>query len=463
MPARLALAALLCALWPQTAWAQDPPAIPPEVPASSAATAAPASAPSANETRLAAARSRLTAAQDALQVLVEELVDDHTALVAGPDAPALKNRMVLAFMDVLPAAEARFVAATTEGRRPSRGTRSRILKEVFADALGNSSPVDARLSLWISERVAEGLAGRGTLDGVSATDVLVVLDGLFVRGESFYVFWNRAFHQDLPAARQLTSAQEEYETAGLALDRERYPERYGPRGEAAPVGMVVVPGGSYELGPNAGFKRAGRKLTLQPFALDRREVTSREYKTFVDAQVPGERRALLPRGWSLDAQDAASFDPALSEHPVTFVSWEQAAAFAAWAGKRLPTEDEWEAAAAGPTGRAWPWGDSFVAGLCNGGGASAGTLPVESFPNARSSAGCFDLAGNVWEWTSTLDDGRNLSGLPDGPVNMIIRGGGFESERDKLTCRYRWIAPAKGTFAHPTFDRPIGFRCAADL
>ena len=417
----------------------------------------------AAEQRLAAARATLSATQDGLQALVEGLADDFAALTGGPDASDLKNRLALAMLDMLPAAEARFVTAQADGRRATRATRARILREVFDEPITAAAPIAPRMAQWVARRVAEGLAGLASFDGLGPRDVLREIDAVFVPGETWYQCWNRAFHLDLPEARSLADAQAEYESAGLALDRLRFPERYGPRGERAPPGMVVVPGGTYELGPNNGFKRPGRKLNLQPFALDRREVTQREYATFVESQPMLARAALLPRGWVLDASGRLARDEALSEHPVQWVSWEQAAAYAAWVGKRLPNEDEWEAAAAGPAGRAWPWGDEFRAGMANGAGASSGTLPVESFPQSSSAAGCFDMAGNVWEWTATLEDGSTVRSLPDGPVNLIIRGGGWRSERDKLTTRYRWIAPGKATFAHPAFDRPIGFRCALDL
>ncbi|RKY20330.1 MAG: hypothetical protein DRQ55_08050 [Planctomycetota bacterium] len=371
---------------------------------------------------------------------------------------------MLAMLDLLPTAQARIAAAAAEGRRPSRGTRARIVREAWELPVSEASSLDPRLAAWISRRVADGLAGRSNLEDVDATALLRLIEALFEPGENWYEFWNRSFHADLPESRVLTAAQAEYEQAGLALDRARFPERYGPRGERAPAGMVIVPGGPYELGPNSGFKRPGRKLQLQPFALDRREVTRREYQTFIEAQPLAARRALLPRGWSLNSVGSVRNDePERGRHPVEFVSWEQAAAYARWLGKRLPSEDEWEAAAAGPDGRAWPWGDEFAVGLCNGASANPGPLPVESFPGARSAAGCFDMAGNVWEWTATLEEGRDVSSLPDGPVNLIIRGGSWRSSRDKLTTRHRWIAPGRATFAHPGFDRPIGFRCAQDL
>ena len=73
------------------------------------------------------------------------------------------------------------------------------------------------------------------------------------------------------------------------------------------------------------------------------------------------------------------------------------------------------------------------------------------------------MAGNAWEWTATTVDGDDIDVLPEGLVNIVIRGGSFRSERNELSTRYRWAAPGHDTFASPRYDRPIGFRCAADL
>jgi formylglycine-generating enzyme required for sulfatase activity len=73
------------------------------------------------------------------------------------------------------------------------------------------------------------------------------------------------------------------------------------------------------------------------------------------------------------------------------------------------------------------------------------------------------MAGNVWEWTATLEDGTNLQGPPEGLVNVAIRGGAFDSRREELATRYRWTAPGNDAFASPRYTRPIGFRCAKDL
>ncbi len=409
------------------------------------------------------ARSRLSDAQEAIEELVHALDDDYALLNNSRDAPSIRQALVLAMSDAVETARSRMAASAAQGRSMMRPSRTRVFLEVFKDPVRKSSRVDVRFADWIAARVADALGARSRLDDVDAQEVQRVVDSLFVSDESWPEFWNRSFHQSLPEALEYSSALKAYEDAGLQMERLRFPERYGPRGEPAPPGMRVIPGGTYTLGPNSGWSRPRRKQTLKPFALDRHEVTHREYGAFVDAQPAILRTALLPRGWTLSPAGLAAYDPARREHPVVAVNWSQAADYAAWAGKRLPTEDEWEAAAAGVEGRAYTWGNGYFTGQANGDGANEDTVPVESYPHARSPTGCFDLAGNVWEWTATLEDGTNITELPDGLVNIAIRGGSYRSERHELTTRARWTAPGQDAFSSPSYDRPIGFRCAKDV
>jgi len=415
------------------------------------------------EARLAAARSEKEAAAAALEQLVSDLADDYHALSDDLGAPARRQALALAMADAIEPARLRLAGEIAAGKPMSRGRRRQLLIEAFSGPVDQAAPADRRLCDWVMRRVAESLSQHENFDGIDQATIQGLVDGLFPRGRSWYVFWNESFHQDLPEAAAWTKALLAYEAAGVALDRIVQPERYGSKGELAPPGMVIVPGGSYELGPNTGWERPARKVSLRNFAIDRHEVTQGEYSLYVNALNPGARPAALPRGWSLGEDAQAVFDQALRDHPVIFVDWSQAAGYAAWAGKRLPTEDEWEAAAAGTQGFVYPWGNDWRTGMANGEGDAGGTLPVESFPQARSPAGCVDLSGNAWEWTATLEDGTNIKTLPDGLFNAIIRGGGWDSRREELTTRYRRGALAHDTFAPARYKVPIGFRCVKDL
>lgn len=409
------------------------------------------------------ARQELADAQQAVEQLVRDLEDDYVTLTTATGSAGARHALVLAMADSMPTAQARITSGGAKNRTLMRASRVKAIAAVFRDPVRSSSAVHERLADWVADKVAENLGARSRLDDVDSREIQRLVDGLFVANESWPLFWNRTFHVGLPEALAYESALGHYEDAGLQLDRLRHPGRYGPRGEPAPPGMLVIPGGTYTLGPNSGWTRPRRKQTLAPFAMDRHEVTQREYATFLEAQPAPTRPGLLPRGWQLSGTGRAVFDEARRQHPVTHVNWSQAAAYAAWAGKRLPTEDEWEAAAAGPDGLAYPWGNEFHTGYANGAGAAADTMAVESYPDGRSPSGCFDMAGNVWEWTATLEDGSDMQELPDGLVNVAIRGGSYRSERHELATRARWTAPGRDAFSSPTYDRPIGFRCAMDL
>jgi formylglycine-generating enzyme required for sulfatase activity len=433
------------------------------VPAPAQAAKAPVDARAQAEARLGLARAEKDEAAEALERLVHELQDDYLALTTGVEAATHRHAIVLAIQDSLETARTRIAAEGAGGRAVLRGRRRQILVEAFAEPVALASPVDARMAAWVARGVAQALSARDPLGPVSDDELLALIDGLFPAGLTWYEFWNEHFHTDLPEATRWTEALVAYEAAGVALDRLVQPERYGTKGELAPPGMVIVPGGSYELGPNTGWQRSARRVQLRVFAIDRHEVTQGEYGLYVNALQAGARADALPRDWTLDEQGLAAYDTGRRDHPVIYVSWGQAAGYAAWAGKRLPTEDEWEAAAAGTTGRAYPWGNEFHTGRANGDGTADHTLPVEAFPEGRSPVGALDMLGNAWEWTATLEDGTDVKQLPDGLVNAIIRGGGYESRREELTTRYRRGALAHDTFAPPRYKVPIGFRCVKDL
>ena len=417
----------------------------------------------AAEAAVVAARSEKDLAAAGLEALVYDLADDYAALTSDADAPARRQALVLAMHDALPSASARLATELAKGRPILRGTRRQILQEAFTDPVAAATPVDPRFASFLLRRVAEALAGHERFDDITSEQILQAIDATLPAGRNWYEFWNQVFHEGLPEAERLKVALTAYEAAGVKLDRLQHPERYGTHGEASPPGMVIVPGGNYELGPNAGWQRSVRHVRLDAFAIDRHEVTEAEYALFLNAQPVDKRGPLAPRGWL--SSDAGEYTAAPDERdlPVCYVNWAQAAAYAAWAGKRLPTEDEWEAAAGGVDGRAYPWGNEFHSGLCNGGEAATRPLPVESFPQAPAACGALDMAGNVWEWTATLEDGTNLDRAPEGLVNVAIRGGAFDSRREELATRYRWTAPGNDAFASPRYTRPIGFRCAKDL
>lgn len=218
--------------------------------------------------------------------------------------------------------------------------------------------------------------------------------------------------------------------------------------------MVLVPSGEFTFGDTRGSgsqsERPARKVRIsRPFYLDVHEVTWERFRKFVSATSRD-----MPHAPPWGAKD---------DHPVVNVLWKDAAAFAEWAGGRLPTEAEWEyAAKGGSEDRAFPWGSEYAPGRANDASSKlATTAPVGSFPDGVSRWGAHDLAGNVWEWCSDgfVFDAR--SRIPDGaadpvgPVDAIsrnLRGGSFLMDRKDLrTSMRQWLGQAEAT-------RNIGFR-----
>ena len=145
--------------------------------------------------------------------------------------------------------------------------------------------------------------------------------------------------------------------------------------------------------------------------------------------------------------------------PVTGVNWADASAFARWKGKRLPTEEEWEAAARGANGFRYPWGDEWILGKANAGGENRTLIEVGKY-SSSSPFGVYDMVGNAWEWTSSnfkAYPGGNLPDIYKGKTNLkTIRGGSFESKKEFATTTYRigWSATEAENY------NSTGFRCA---
>jgi formylglycine-generating enzyme required for sulfatase activity len=174
--------------------------------------------------------------------------------------------------------------------------------------------------------------------------------------------------------------------------------------------MVRIPAGEFLYGD----KKETRKLP--EFWIDKTPVTNAEYARFV-----AETGHEPPKHWK-----AKSPPEDIADHPVVYVSWHDAAAYAEWADKRLPSEEEWEKAARGTDGRKYPWGDEEpTRDLCNFGKNEGGTTPVGKYsPQGDSPYGCADMAGNVREWTSSEHEtgGKVLRGGSWGLAPGLVRG-----------------------------------------
>jgi len=195
--------------------------------------------------------------------------------------------------------------------------------------------------------------------------------------------------------------------------------------------MVYIPAGEFLMGEDK------KPVSVEAFYIDRYPVTNAEYKRFMDAT-----RHSPPQHWR-----RGTYPEGKADHPVVHVRWSDAAAYAEWAGKRLPTEAEWEKAARGTDGREYPWGNEFDKDKCNTNESGIwDTTPVGKYsPAGDSPYGVGDMAGNVWEWTA---DGSGLAAMP-------LRGGSWLDGRREARCasRRKHIPQRRNEF--------IGFRCAS--
>ena len=195
-------------------------------------------------------------------------------------------------------------------------------------------------------------------------------------------------------------------------------------------------------------------ITLPDFFIDEAQVTNAEYERFLRATgYPPPHGENFLKHWPREQMPAE-----LADHPVVYVDLNDARAYARWAGKRLPTEEEWHLAAQGTDGRTWPWGKDFDPSKCNPGGH---TMAVRSFPKGRSPSGCYNMSGNVWELTESVRS--------DGHTRFcMIREGSFQHNSGS-----RWFLAsgpqpcshhAKLMLMWPGLDRcsTVGFRCMKD-
>jgi formylglycine-generating enzyme required for sulfatase activity/predicted Ser/Thr protein kinase len=223
-------------------------------------------------------------------------------------------------------------------------------------------------------------------------------------------------------------------------------------GPAAPPDMVHVPAGEFTMGSNEGEsdEQPVHTVYLDAFYIDKTEVTNTQYRACVEAG-------------SCDAPSDTIYcdDADYAQHPVVYVNWNDADAYCRWAGKRLPSEAEWEKAARGTDGRTYPWGEGVDCDHAQYRGCGGQTVPVGSRPKGASPYGTLDMAGNVYEWVAdwygedyySRSPGRNPSG-PDFGEYRVLRGGSWISVPDDVRGANRaWYVPVSRFNGR-------GFRCA---
>ena len=221
----------------------------------------------------------------------------------------------------------------------------------------------------------------------------------------------------------------------------------------APSGMVYVPGGEFTMGRDDGdeYERPAHKVTVEPFFMDVNEITRQQYQDFVS-----KTGHAAPANWSGKKLPAGT-----GNWPVTDVSWDDANAYAKWAGKRLPTEEEWEFAARGTDNRSYPWGSDWQSGNANADEASKSLADV-GFYKGASPYGETDMVGNAWEWTASRLLAYPGGQLPKQPLTgdlRVIRGGSYTESKEEATTTYRRGYPARGNYEYGN----TGFRCVKDV
>jgi formylglycine-generating enzyme required for sulfatase activity len=284
--------------------------------------------------------------------------------------------------------------------------------------------------------------------------------------------------------------------SGVASTRSSEASR--PRQVAEPFGtrihprdgmtLVYVPAGQFEMGSNEDeWARPVHRVALDAFWIDQIEVTNAMFSAFLNEQgnqveqgVSWLEAGAGHRGIGyghISANDGVFLPQAgYEDYPVIEVSWYGAAAYCSWAGRRLPTEAEWEYAARGPQARDYPWGDTFDgrrANYCDVNctydwretifdDGSAQWTSVGSYPDGASWCGALDMAGNVWEWVSDWwsEDYYAQSPMdnpqgPDSGTLHIARGGSwFDEGRVARAFRRKGLTPSSYRMHW------VGFRCA---
>ena len=232
----------------------------------------------------------------------------------------------------------------------------------------------------------------------------------------------------------------------------------------APDNMILIPAGEFQMGTNATDNTDDNQATNTPlsnndarpqhvattkaFYIDKTEVTNAQYKKFCDATGYAP-----PPHWK-----GGRFPEAQGDFPVVRVNWYEATAFARWAGKRLPTEAEWEHAARGTDARSYPWGNDWSTEKVvhdDSGPASVGSKPAGASP-----FGVLDMAGNAAEWTSSWFDAypNSPTKQPDfGRTLKVVRGGPWYGGNNLNLTYYRLVGRPSSR------NMWIGFRCAKDI
>ena len=253
-----------------------------------------------------------------------------------------------------------------------------------------------------------------------------------------------------------------------------------PSADDIPDGMVLIPAGEFEMGSHTGKnnERPVHTVYVDAFYMDVYEVTNAQYKAFVDANPEWQKKNIAEGfhdGTYLRLWNGNAYPDGKADHPVIYVSWYAAMAYAQWAGKRLPTEAEWEKAARGGLiGKAYPWGDTIDATRANHARHFGTPIAVGQYP--PNGYGLYDMAGNISEWcldeydadfyAQSARENPFSNGMREEVINnfkvinkknRVLRGGCWSDNGLFLQVSYRDWGPQNYTSVFR------GFRCVKDV
>jgi serine/threonine protein kinase len=340
------------------------------------------------------------------------------------------------------------------GRRPFKGGSGEQGKRRRANDPPSLRALRPEVPRALEEVITECLRPDPEERTQTASDIVQVLSGATPSSGRRRVLTVRSARWSSP--RTLWTALGATVTLGGLALLSSYGRAKSPNNRQPPAidnNMALIAGGNYVIGSDSGppIDRPRHVVQLAAFGIERNEVTVGEFDAF--AQATGASRA-----WQGAMPD--------SQLPVTRVLWGDANGYCAWKhkdGGRLPTEEEWEAAARGPSGREFPWGGIFDAATTNTvGGARNALARVGSFPRGATPEGVHDLIGNVWEWTSSP-----LVSYPGGPALpdtmrqfRVVRGGAHNTLDVYAVAWHRGYGrPA----TRPDELTYTGFRCAMSV
>ncbi len=287
--------------------------------------------------------------------------------------------------------------------------------------------------------------------------------------QGYYVFAHRSFMEyfvarklarEIPEdkAKEIKIMDQPALFVSELIDASVYERIEPPQGITVPDDMVYVPPGQFIMGGRDNIRIASLK---EGFFIDKYPVTNAQFCALLNErgnQQEGGSEWINLEGSYKDERcrirkDGNRFvvEPGFENYPVLYVSWCGARAYAEWAGKRLPAEEEWEKAARGVDGRVYPWGNEFDKEKCNTNESGIGhATPVKKYQEGSSPYGCLNMMGNVCEWTdSWYVDKKGKA--------KVLRGGSWNNSRYNARCAYRdWTTSVFRYFL-------TGFRCAKTL